>query len=103
MLRTKVAHNWGNYRVRQTEVQWVGLILVRNRLRDHGLPLSQVSMLSKGVRLSNSVGFPKSFLVNTEFQCKLCSSKKYEIQKVLSLAILGGLLTASHSVALSHY
>ena len=52
---------------------------------------------------AKTVWFPKSSLVNMEFQCKLCSSKKYEIQKVLSLAILGGLLTASHSVALSHY
>ena len=57
--------------VSQTEVQWDGLILKE--------PLSRS---------------PKSSLVNMEFQCKLCSSKKYEIQKVLSLAILRGLPTA---------
>ena len=38
-----------------------------------------------------------------EIQCKLCSKKKDEFQKVMSLAILGGLPTASHSLALSHY
>ena len=32
--------------------QWVGLILKRNHLCDYGVPLSQVSMLPKGVRLS---------------------------------------------------
>ena len=37
-----------------------------------------------------------------KLQCKLCSSKNYEIQEVLSLAILGGLPTASHSLGLSH-
>ena len=38
--------------VRQSELQWVGLILKMNHLCDHGVPLSQVSMLPKGVRLS---------------------------------------------------
>ena len=38
-----------------------------------------------------------------DIQGKLCSKKKDEFQKVMSLAILGGLPTASHSLALSHY
>ena len=49
------------------------------------------------------VGSWKSSLVNMEIQCKLCLKKKDEFQKVMSLAILGGLPTASHSLALSHY
>ena len=44
--KLQLAHIWGNSRVRQSEVQWVGLLC------DYGVPFSQVSMLPKGVRLS---------------------------------------------------
>ena len=44
--KLQLAHIWGNSRVRQSKVQWVGLLC------DYGVPFSQVSMLPKGVRLS---------------------------------------------------